>query len=56
MRYPVFQKSNYSVEQTEQLLGNLKLSNSEPNWPDAGINEVTVDKASTGNVILYKVS
>ena len=48
-------ESTYSVEQAEQLLGNLRLSDSESTWLDIGIKEVTVDKASSGNVILYKV-
>ena len=39
----------------EQLLGILNLSNSESNWLDRCIKEVTVDEASSGNVILYKV-
>ena len=48
-------ESTYSVEQVEQLLGNLKLSDSKSDWLDAGIKKVTVDEASSGNVILYKV-
>ena len=39
----------------QQLLGNLNLSGSESNWLDWCIKEVTVDKASSGNIILYKV-
>ena len=43
------------MEQAQQLLGNLRLSDSESNWLDIGIKEVTIDEASSGNVVLYKV-
>ena len=45
----------YQVEQAEQLLESLGLSNSDSNWLEAGIKEVMIDEASSGNVILYKV-
>ena len=45
----------YLVEQAEQLLGSLGLSDSGFNWLEADIKEVMIDKASSGNVILYKV-
>ena len=48
-------ESTYHVEQAEQLLGTLRLSDSESNWLEARIKEVTIDEASSGNVILYKV-
>ena len=48
-------ESTYSVEQGEQLLGNLRFSDRESDSLDAGIKEVTADEASLGNVILYKV-
>ena len=47
--------SAYFMEQVEQLLGNLRLSDSESDWLDDGIKKVTADESSSGNVILYKV-
>ena len=46
-------ESTYHVEQVEQLLGTLGLSESD--WLEASTKEVMIDKASSGNVILYKV-
>ena len=45
----------YQVEQVEQLLWTLRLSNSESDWLEASVKEVMIDEASSGNVILYKV-
>ena len=44
----------YSVEQMEQLLGNLQLSNSD--WLDRYPSQVTVDEVCHGHVIKYKVT
>ena len=44
----------YSLEQTEQLLGNLELSDS--NWLDRYPSQVTVDKVCHGHVIKYIVA
>ena len=40
----------YQVEQAEQLLGTLGLSNSESDWLEASIKEVMIEEASSGNV------
>ena len=45
----------YSVEQTEQLLGNLQLS-TDSDWLDRYPHQVTVDKVCHGHVIKYKVT
>ena len=39
-------ESTYPVEQAEQLLGTLGLSDSESDWLEASIKEVTIDEAS----------
>ena len=43
----------YSMEQMEQLLGNLQLDNSY--WLDRYPCQVTVDEVCHGNVIKYKI-
>ena len=51
------QESIYSVEQAEQVIGGMQLSDtgSDSDWLDRVIKDVTVDKASSDNAILYKV-
>ena len=49
-------KSTYSVEQVEQLIRGIQLSDtsSDSEWLDKVIKEVTVDGVSSDNTILYK--
>ena len=51
------QESTYSIKEAEQLIGGMQLSDtsSDPDWLDVVIKEVTTDKVSSDNVILYKV-
>ena len=48
-------ESAYLVEQVEVLPVSLRLCSSESDWLQAGVKEVTIDEASSGNVNLYKV-
>ena len=51
------QESIYSVEQAEQVIGGMQLcdTGSDSDWLDGVFKDVTVDKASSDNAILYKV-
>ena len=48
------QELTYSMEQAEQLMGNLSFSDGESDWLDRYITHVTIDEVSWENVILYK--
>ena len=50
-------KSTYSMDQAKQLLGSMQFSDSESEseWLDRYIQEVTIDKVSLENAILYRV-
>ena len=49
------QESTHSVEQAGQFLGNLQFSDSKSDSLDGCIKQVTIDKVSLDNVIMYKV-
>ena len=45
----------YSIEQMEQLLGNLQLSD-DSDWLDRYPCQITVDKVCHGHIIKYKIT
>ena len=49
------QELTYSMEQAEQLLGNLQFSDGESDWKHGCIKQVTIDEVSLDNIITYKV-
>ena len=55
--FAMAQESTYSVEEAEQLLGNMHFSgsDSELEWLDQYIRVVTIDEVNLDNLILYMV-
>ena len=49
------QESTYSIEQAEQLIGGMQLSDtgSYSNWLETVIKDITIDDLNSDNAILY---
>ena len=54
--FATVQESTFSVEEAKQLLGNMCFSdsNSELEWLDQHVRDVTIDKVNVDNLIIYR--